>query len=165
MTPATGLDVSSLYMVVVGLGIGLVMQVLVVAVQNAVPHAQLGAATSATTFFRTIGGSFGVSALGAVFNRQLTANLPKYLPPAAVAQFHGSAVTAGPAQLNALPAPIKHGFIQAFNDSLHVVFLVGVRIGLAAFALSWFLKELPLRERAYLIADAAEAAARTEPGP
>ncbi|WP_042387974.1 MDR family MFS transporter [Streptacidiphilus melanogenes] len=156
MEPDTSLAVSSAYMFVVGFGIGLVMQVLVVAVQNAVPRAQLGAATSATTFFRTIGGSFGVSALGAVFNRQLTENLPKYLPPQAVEQLHGSNVSANPAQLNALPAPVRHGFIQAFDSSLHVVFLVGVPIGFAAFVLSWFLKELPLREKAYV--SAAETA-------
>ncbi|SEL14049.1 MDR family MFS transporter [Streptacidiphilus jiangxiensis] len=155
LTPSTGLAVSSAYMFVVGFGIGLVMQVLVVAVQNAVPREQLGAATSSTTFFRTIGGSFGVSALGAVFNRQLTANLPKYLPPQAVEQIHGSTVTASPAQLNELPAPIRHGFIQAFDASLHTVFLAGVPIGLAAFALSWFLRELPLRDKAYV--SAAEA--------
>ena len=61
-------------------------------------------------------------------------------------------VTASPAQLNSLPAPIRHGFIQAFDASLHVVFLVGVPIGLLAFVLSWFLKELPLRDKAYVSA-------------
>jgi EmrB/QacA subfamily drug resistance transporter len=156
MSPTTSLAVSSTYMFVVGFGIGLVMQVLVVAVQNAVPREQLGAATSSTTFFRTIGGSFGVSVLGAVFNRQLSVNLPKYLPPAAVQQIHGSTVSASPAQLNTLPEPIRHGFILAFDESLHVVFLVGVPIGGAAFVLSWFLKELPLREHAYVSAEATK---------
>ncbi|MEY9877603.1 EmrB/QacA subfamily drug resistance transporter [Streptacidiphilus sp. MAP12-33] len=164
LTPTTGLAVSSAYMFVVGFGIGLVMQVLVVAVQNAVPREQLGAATSSTTFFRTIGGSFGVSALGAVFNRQLTANLPKHLPPQAVQQIHGSTVTASPAQLNALPAPIKEGFIQAFDSSLHTVFLAGVPIGLAAFVLSWFLKELPLRDTAYVSATQTQNTAESGTG-
>ncbi|MEY9844733.1 EmrB/QacA subfamily drug resistance transporter [Streptacidiphilus sp. BW17] len=164
MTPTTSLAVSSAYMFVVGFGIGLVMQVLVVAVQNAVPREQLGTATSSTTFFRTIGGSFGVAALGEVFNRQLTANLPKYLPPQAVQQLHGSTVTASPAQLNALPAPIRHGFIQAFDASLHVVFLVAVPIGLLAFVLSWFLRELPLREKAYVsAADSVDPVAPADP--
>jgi EmrB/QacA subfamily drug resistance transporter len=164
MTPTTSLAVSSAYMFVVGFGIGLVMQVLVVAVQNAVPHEQLGAATSSTSFFRTIGGSFGVSTLGAVFNRQLTANLPKYLPPQAVQQVHGSTITASPAQLDTLPGPIRHGFIQAFDASLHVVFLVGVPIGLLAFVLTWFLKELPLRDKAYVsAADPVEPVGPVEP--
>ncbi|WP_051944418.1 MDR family MFS transporter [Streptacidiphilus rugosus] len=161
LTPETSLAVSSAYMFVVGFGIGLVMQVLVVAVQNAVPREQLGAATSSTTFFRTIGGSFGVAALGAVFNRRLTANLPRYLPPQAVEQIHGSTVTVSPEQLNALPAPIRHGFIQAFDDSLHTVFLAGVPLGLAAFVLSWFLRELPLRDKAYV--SATEAADPADP--
>ena len=65
----------------------LVMQVLVVAVQNAVPHSQLGTATSSSTFFRSIGGAFGVAVFGAIFNNRLAANLPKYLPPAALRPF------------------------------------------------------------------------------
>ncbi|MEZ0092221.1 MDR family MFS transporter [Streptacidiphilus sp. EB129] len=153
MNPSTGLPVSAAYMFVVGFGIGMVMQILVVAVQNAVPREQLGTATSSTTFFRTIGGSFGVTVLGAVFNNRLAANLPVYLPPAAVHQIHGSNITASPAQLDALPAPIRHGFILAFSQSLHVVFLVSVPIGLTAFVLSWFLKELRLREHAYVTAE------------
>ncbi len=62
--PTTSFGVTSIYMLVVGLGVGLVMQVLVVAVQNSVPYSQLGVATSTATFFRTIGGCFGVSAAG-----------------------------------------------------------------------------------------------------
>jgi EmrB/QacA subfamily drug resistance transporter len=152
LTPTTPLAVSSVYMVVLGLGIGCVMQVLVVAVQNAVPQSQLGTATSSSTFFRSIGGSFGVAVFGAIFNNRLAANLPKYLPPAALHAVHGSNVSASPAQLDALPAAIHHGYVLAFNDSLHVVFLIGAPVALLAFALTWLLKELPLRDRAYLAA-------------
>ena len=77
MGVTTSFGLTSLYMVVVGLGVGLVMQVLVVAVQNSVPYEQLGVATSTATFFRTIGGAFGVSALNAVFNNRLFAELSK----------------------------------------------------------------------------------------
>ncbi|MBS2539158.1 hypothetical protein KGQ20_41060 [Catenulispora sp. NF23] len=63
---------------------------------------------------------------------------------------HGSDITASPAQLDALPSAVRHGFVLAFNDSLHVVFLIGVPISLIAFALTWFRKELPLREQAYV---------------
>ncbi|HEY3869279.1 MAG TPA: MDR family MFS transporter [Actinocrinis sp.] len=150
MGPNTGLPLSSLYMFVVGLGIGLVMQVLVVAMQNAVPREQLGTATSSSTFFRTIGGSFGVSALGAVFDSRLAADLPKYLPSGAISQVKGGNVTASPAALDALQEPVRHGFILAFNDSLDLVFLVGVPIGIAAFVGTWFVKELPLRDSAYV---------------
>jgi len=139
-------------MVVLGLGIGCVMQVLVVAVQNAVPQNQLGTATSSVTFFRSIGGSFGVAVFGAIFNNRLAANLPKYLPPSARI-VHGSNVSASPAQLDALPPAIHHGYVLAFSDSLHVVFLFGAPVALLAFALTWFLKDLPLRDHAYLATD------------
>src|ERR1022692_2366981 len=152
LTPSTPLVISSVYMVVLGAGIGCVMQVLVVAVQNAVPRSQLGTATSSSTFFRSIGGSFGVAVFGAIFNNRLAANLPKYLPPSALRAVHGSNVSASPAQLDALPAAIHHGYVLAFNDSLHVVFLFGAPVALLAFALTWLLKELPLRDRAYLAA-------------
>jgi EmrB/QacA subfamily drug resistance transporter len=163
LTPTTPLAVSSVYMVVLGLGIGCVMQVLVVAVQNAVPQSQLGTATSSSTFFRSIGGSFGVAVFGAIFNNRLAANLPKYLPPAALHAVHGSNVSASPAQLDALPPAIHHGYVLAFNDSLHVVFLIGAPVALLAFALTWLLKELPLRDRAYLAAG-DEAPAGAAPG-
>jgi EmrB/QacA subfamily drug resistance transporter len=155
MTPATSLFISSVYMFVVGVGIGLVMQVLVVAVQNSVPRDQLGTATSSATFFRTIGGSFGVAALGAVFNSRLAANLPKYLPASALKSVRGSDITGSPAQLDALPPAVHHGYVLAFNDSLHTVFLVGVPIALVAFVLTWFVKELPLRDRAYVTGEGA----------
>ena len=150
LTPSTSLVVSSLYMVVLGVGIGGVMQVLVVAVQNAVPRSQLGVATSSSTFFRSIGGSFGVAAFGAIFNNRLAASLPKYLPPSALRAVHGSNVSASPAQLDALPPAIHHGYVLAFSDSLHVVFLIGAPIALVAFALTWLLKDLPLRDQAYV---------------
>jgi EmrB/QacA subfamily drug resistance transporter len=153
LTPSTPLVISSVYMVVLGAGIGCVMQVLVVAVQNAVPRSQLGTATSSSTFFRSIGGSFGVAVFGAIFNNRLAANLPKYLPPSALRAVHGSNVSASPAQLDALPAAIHHGYVQAFSGSLHAVFLIGAPIALLAFALTWLLKDLPLRDRAYLAAD------------
>jgi MFS family permease len=150
LTPSTPLAVSSIYMVVLGLGIGCVMQVLVVAVQNAVPRSQLGTATSSSTFFRSIGGSFGVAAFGAIFNNRLAANLPKYLPPSALRAVHGSNISASPAQLDALPPAVHHGYVLAFSDSLHAVFLIGAPVSLLAFALTWLLKEVPLRDQAYV---------------
>jgi hypothetical protein len=143
------------------LGIGCVMQVLVVAVQNAVPQSQLGTATSSSTFFRSIGGAFGVAVFGAIFNNRLAANLPKYLPPSALRAVHGSNISASPAQIDALPPAIHHGYVQAFSESLHAVFLIGAPIALLAFVLTWFLKDLPLRDRAYLAADGEKQAQNT----
>ncbi|MGZ4619991.1 MAG: MDR family MFS transporter [Frankiaceae bacterium] len=150
---------SSLNMLVLGLGLGLVMQVLVVAVQNAVPYRLLGTATSAATFFRSIGGSFGVAIFGAIFTAALRDNLPKYLPPQALARVPQGNVDFNPEQLKALPAPIHEGFVEAFAHSLQTVFLVGVPFALLAFVLAWFLKEVPLRTQAHTDMDTESAAA------
>jgi EmrB/QacA subfamily drug resistance transporter len=155
LTPSTSLRVSSVYMFVVGIGIGFVMQILVVAVQNAVPQSQLGVATSSATFFRMIGGSFGVALFGAIFNARLFSDLPKYLPAAVVRAMHlsGHNIASNPAQLAKLPPAIHHGFVEAFSHSLQVVFLVGVPFTAVAFGLAWLLKEVPLRDRAHMSID------------
>jgi EmrB/QacA subfamily drug resistance transporter len=150
MSPTTSLAVSSLYEVVVGLGIGLVMQVLVVAVQNAVPYSQLGTATSAATFFRTIGGAFGVALFGTIFNSRLFAELPKYLPASALRHISGKNISSNPAQIDAFPSAIRHGYVLAFSHSLETVFLIGVPFCAVAFALTWLLEEVPLREHAFV---------------
>ena len=162
MSPTTPLAVSSIYMFVVGLGVGLVMQVLVVAVQNAVPYSQLGTATSAATFFRTIGGAFGVALFGAIFNNRLFAELPHYLPASVVHRL-GHNISSNPAQINALPPAIREGFVQAFSHSLDIVFLVGVPFAVLAFVLSLFLEEIPLRDHAHVAADGDVAT--TAPAP
>ncbi|MGO8980836.1 MAG: MDR family MFS transporter, partial [Streptosporangiaceae bacterium] len=119
--------VDSLYMLVLGLGIGGVMQVLVIIVQNAVPHSELGVATSGATFFRSIGGSFGTAIFGAIFSNVLVGNLAKHL--------HGiqlpagfSAADATPALLARLPATIYHGFVAGYAESIQTVFIVAVPI-------------------------------------
>jgi MFS family permease len=147
LTPTTPLALSSLYLVVVGLGIGLIMQVIVVAVQNGVSYGQLGTATSSAMFFRTIGGAFGVALFGSIFNSKLFAELPHYLPASVVRHYRGHNIAANPAQLNALPPAIHAGFVQAFSHSLDAVFLVGAPVALVAFVLSFLVKEVPLRER------------------
>jgi EmrB/QacA subfamily drug resistance transporter len=137
---------SSLYMFVLGVGIGGVMQVLVIAVQNAVPYEDLGVATAGATFFRSIGGSFGTAVFGAIFAGQLTGNLSHYLAGTPVpAGFHPSA-GASPAALAKLPPSVHAGYIHAFAASLHTVFLIAVPIAAVAFALTWLLKEVPLRQ-------------------
>jgi len=150
MTPATTLTESSVAMFIVGLGIGGVMQVLVVAVQNAVPYRQLGTATSTATFFRMIGGAFGVALFGAVFNSRLFAELPKYLPRSALRHLSGHNISSNPAQIDSFPPAIRHGYVQAFSHSLEFVFLIGVPFAVAGFALTWLLKEVPLRDRAFV---------------
>jgi hypothetical protein len=141
--------VSSVYMFVVGFGLGAVMQVLVVAVQNAVPYSHLGTATSSATFFRSIGGVIGIALFGAIFNSRLLAELPKYLPPSVLKHFSGSGLSINPAQINALPRAQRQGYVEAFSHAIHGVFLFGVPFMVLAFALTWLLKEVPLRNRAF----------------
>ncbi len=161
--PHTSFESAALYMVVVGLGIGLVMQVLVVAVQNSVPFTQLGTATSTATFFRTIGGVFGVSALSTVFNNRLLTQLRAHASPAQLKLLHGSSIVTNPAQINRLPAPERLLVVGAFSHALQIVFLVAVPFTVLAFLLSWIMKEIPLRTTARVSAPGADAAAPSEP--
>jgi len=134
----------SLYMFVLGLGLGMVMQVLVLVVQNAVDYADLGAATSGATLFRSIGGSVGTAVLGAVFASRLTSELTRTLGAAGAARAHTSGVN--PTVIHHLPEPARSDYLHAFASSLHTVFLVASAIGVFAFLLSWFIRELPLRD-------------------
>jgi EmrB/QacA subfamily drug resistance transporter len=146
--PHTSFPLASVYMFVVGLGVGLVMQVLVVVVQNSAPYSRLGVATSTATFFRTIGGAFGVSALGTVFDSRLLQNLSRHATKAQLSLLHGGSVTANPAQINQLPPAQRTVFIDAFSRGLQDVFLVAVPFAVLAFVLSFVMKEIPLRTTA-----------------
>ena len=148
--PGTSYAFVALYMFVVGLGLGLVMQVLVVAVQNTVPHGLLGTATSTATFFRTIGGAFGVAALGAIFSNRLLAQLRLTATPAELKLLQGGSITANPAQIATLPPDARERIIEAFSHALQTVFVVAVPFAIVAFVLCWFLKEIPLRKTAYV---------------
>jgi MFS family permease len=142
----TPLLVTSAYMFLFGLGVGFVMQIIVVIVMNVAPEEHLGTATSSATFFRSIGGSFGVAIFGAIFNNRLFSELRKYLPPGALKSLHavsGTTIGVNPAQLAALPAPIHHGFVEAFGRSLTFVFLVGAPFAALAFVLCWLIPEAP----------------------
>jgi EmrB/QacA subfamily drug resistance transporter len=131
-------------MVVVGLGIGLVMQVLVLVVQNDVRPRDVGVATSTVTFFRSVGGSFGVAVFGAIFASRLADRLAG-LPNAVTLRFGGAGVHLRPEQARDLPPEIHAAFLQAFAHALHGVFLWGMAFAVVPFALSWLLKEVPLR--------------------
>ena len=131
------------YMVVLGLGLGMVMQVLVLAVQNAVDYRYLGVATSGSTLFRQIGGSIGVSVFGAIFSSNLAGELSKRIPRAV----HVPAA-ANPAVVQHLPPAVRTPYIEAFAAALQPVFLLAAVVSAAAFLLSWLLRELPLRQTA-----------------
>ena len=144
LEPDTGTLEAGAYMLVLGVGLGLVMQVLVLAVQNAVPYSQLGVATSSATLFRSIGGSLGTSILGAIFANRLATELATSLPPGA----DTGALAAGrtdPSALADLPPDVHAGYLAAFTDSLHTVFLIAAAVVAVAFLLAWLLPERPLR--------------------
>jgi hypothetical protein len=134
----------ALYMLVLGMGIGGVMQVLVIIVQNGVPHSELGVATSGATFFRSIGGSFGTAIFGAIFANVLISNLAKHLH--GISLPHGfSAADATPALLAKLPAAVHQGFVAGYAESIQTVFLVAVPIAALAFLATWLIPQIELK--------------------
>jgi EmrB/QacA subfamily drug resistance transporter len=143
MNEQTSVLVSSLSMLVLGMGLGLVMQVLVIAVQNAVDYRNLGAATSGVTFFRSIGGSFGTAIFGAIFSNQLASHLSS-LASSLPSGFTLSAAESV-AAIQHLPAAVHAEVVHAYVQSLSTVFLVAVPVMAVAFILSWLLPEVRLR--------------------
>ncbi|MEW1759183.1 MDR family MFS transporter [Streptomyces cyaneofuscatus] len=153
MGPESGVWLESLYMVVLGLGIGLAMQVLTIAVQNTVDYADLGTATSGVTFFRTLGSAFGTAVFGTIYANALTPNLTDGIVQA-VAAGGDPAVLAraseSPQALHALPAAQVEPLAQAYAQTLHTVFLWTVPVALIGFVVALFLKEVKLRDSARL---------------
>jgi EmrB/QacA subfamily drug resistance transporter len=146
----TSLTIISLYVLVFGLGLGLFMQVLVLVVQNAVPMNQMGVATSSVTFFRSMGGAIGASALGAVLTAGITAEFPKFLPRAVLAG-GGNKVAEliqSPQALDKLklthPA-IHEGIIQAYSHAIDRLFVVAVPVSILSVIAALFINQVQLR--------------------
>jgi EmrB/QacA subfamily drug resistance transporter len=142
MDASTPFGQRAFYMLVLGCGIGLSMQVLTIIVQNTAAYRDLGVATSGVTFFRTLGSSFGASIFGTVYANVLSNHLP-----AAYAASPGvdPALTTTPEGLHSYPPEQITAIVDAYAHAIHVVFLSAAPVALAAFALAWFLKEVPLR--------------------
>lgn len=150
---ATPYWVAGLSMYVMGLGLGLTMQVLIVVVQNSVDRTDMGVATSSVTFFRQMGGSFGTALFGAILSTRLATHLTdatREAPAAAAGALAGRdlhAVADNVQLIKALPEPL-HGLVtEAFSLALHDVFLTAVPLTLLALVAALFLKEVPLAER------------------
>jgi EmrB/QacA subfamily drug resistance transporter len=144
MSVGTSTFEDAVFMLVLGLGIGSVMQVLVTIVQNGVPHSELGVATSGATFFRSIGGSFGTAIFGAIFSNVLVGNLASQLHGISLPQgFNSADVT--PAVLSHLSAAVRHGFVTGYAESIQTVFLIAVPIAALAFLASWLIPQVELR--------------------
>ncbi|MFJ8040668.1 MDR family MFS transporter [Kitasatospora sp. NPDC096147] len=134
--------VSSCYMVVLGAGMGFLMQVTMLVAQNSVELKDMGVASSTATLFRTIGGSFGVALFGALFNDRVTSTMAE---AGVQGGGHGNIAQLGPEAVRALPAPVQETFHQAVANGIHTVFIWGAVISLVAVAASVFLREVPLR--------------------
>jgi EmrB/QacA subfamily drug resistance transporter len=149
MSERTPLWQESLFMLVFGAGIGLIIQILVLVVQNTSDYRDLGAATSGVTFFRTLGSSFGASIFGTIYSNYLSHRLP-----AAIAQAgHVSlADAANPAALHALPASSREPIMHAYADALHYVFVWAVPVAIVAFLLALFLPQVAMRDTARSVA-------------
>jgi len=117
--------------------------VLVLVVQNDVRPQDIGVATASATFFRGVGGAFGVAIFGTIFASRLTHQLAAL--PRRVTAHLGSGVQLNPEQIDHLPASVHDVVLHAFAHSLSGVFLFGTALALVPFVLSWFLKEVPLR--------------------
>jgi EmrB/QacA subfamily drug resistance transporter len=136
--------VTAAFMLIFGIGLGCVMQVLVLIVQNAVPYGELGVATSGATFFRSIGGSFGTAIFGAIFSNVLVGNLVRHLGNAKLPQgLSSSSVT--PAILDKLPSAVHHGIAAAYAESIQTVFVIAAPIAFIAFLASWLIPQVELR--------------------
>jgi hypothetical protein len=134
----------AMFMLILGLGLGSVMQVLVTIVQNGVQHSELGVATSGATFFRSIGGSFGTAIFGAIFSNVLVGNLASHLHGISLPQGFSSA-NVTPAMLDLLPAAVRHGFVAGYAESIQTVFLIAAPIAFLAFLASWLIPQVELR--------------------
>ena len=149
----TSLLVVSLDILVFGLGLGLFMQVLTLVVQNAVPMKQMGVATSSVTFFRSMGGAIGASALGAVLTAGIAAELPRFLPRAALAGGGNSGskvaqLVQSPAALDALKRtnPALHeGIIQAYSHAIDRLFIAAVPVSVLSVIAALFIRQVKLR--------------------
>nr|BEK71097.1 MDR family MFS transporter [Kitasatospora purpeofusca] len=152
LEPDTGTVLASCYMFVLGVGIGLSMQVLTIAVQNTVDYADLGTATSGVTFFRTIGSSFGTAVFGTVYANSLRTELAEGVAESARSTGADPAALTraaeSPQGLHGLPADQAAPIVQGYADALHTVFLWTVPVALLGFVVALFLKQVHLRDTA-----------------
>jgi EmrB/QacA subfamily drug resistance transporter len=133
------------FMALLGIGIGLVMQVLIVAVQNSIDPGDIGAATGTASFSRSMGGSFGTAILGAILTERLIASLARLLPADASGTVDPATLLGSPANILALSAPVRDAVVDSFVHALQVVFLAALPFLVLAFVLSLFLPEIRLR--------------------
>jgi EmrB/QacA subfamily drug resistance transporter len=159
--PHTSRLVSGLFYVALGVGMGFLMQITSLIVQNSVQLKDMGVASSSRTFFQQIGGSIGVSLFGVIFVNRLTAIINSRVPGAPL---HASSSSLDPATINSLPAVVRDAAFFAISKGLDAVFWWTIPASALVFLLALFVKEIPLRGRgdAATQAPAVGQAERTE---
>ncbi|RLK49486.1 MDR family MFS transporter [Microbacterium telephonicum] len=154
LTADTPVWLICVYLFALGAGLGLVMQVVVLVVQNAVPAAELGTATSANNYFREAGAALGIAVFGAMFTSRLTDNLTSAFAGSGATAEQAATATASidPATLSQLPEALRDGIVTAYADALAPVFWYLVPFLAVAFVLALLLKQIPLSDVAGLVA-------------
>jgi len=145
MTRSTSISHAAVYMALLGFGTGLMVPVMLIALQNAVSRHDLGTATSSNLFFRSMGSSLGVALFGSVMNARLRYWFPRLVPNAAHLHLSVSSIAFSPAAVRRLPAALQAGIVDSFARSLHVVFLLAVPLAALTLPLFLAMRELPLR--------------------
>lgn len=136
----------AIWMAVLGIGLGMFMQVMTLAVQNAVDRRQLGTATSTATFFRSLGSSFGGALFGSILLARLTQHLTALMPVSSSGQRPNfTAIQSGSTSIHSLPPSVAEKVSQAFVLSFHDMFLYAIPVALLTFVAALFLRETPLR--------------------
>jgi EmrB/QacA subfamily drug resistance transporter len=157
---------TDLYMVVFGAGLGLNMQSIILAMQNAVPVRDMGVATSSVTFFRQMGGALGTAVFLSILFSAAPSKIAERFQAAGVRPPTGSVDLNDTSNLKRLPSAVQEPILAGFSDAMSVVFLVGACVLVIAFVLSIMMKEVPLRQMSGIEqarADAAAAAAAAAP--
>jgi EmrB/QacA subfamily drug resistance transporter len=144
MTPTMPVWQICSYLAIMGIGLGMSMQILILIVQNTFPNSEVGTATASNNYFRQIGASIGTAVVGSLFVSNLQNLITTRLPNAGGASSGGSLNSFTPEAVQALPAAVKSIIVGAYNDALTPVFLYMVPLMLIATVLLLFVKEKPL---------------------
>ncbi|MFF3560977.1 MDR family MFS transporter [Streptomyces sp. NPDC002574] len=146
MGPDTSRVLTSLYMVVLGAGMGCLMQTTMLIAQNSAPLRDMGAATGAATFLRNMGGSLGVSVLGALYTHTLSDSFASAAGASADAGKTGGAVAQmTPEVLRGLPEAVRHAFARAVSDGVDTAFTWGASAAVLGIVIALFIRHVPLR--------------------
>jgi EmrB/QacA subfamily drug resistance transporter len=167
LNETTSFGVLSMYAILVGAGLGLSMQTIVIALQNSVDFQDMGIATSSNTFFRSLGGAFGTAIFGTIFSNRIAYYLQDNIAtlqstnPQSLSGFDATKldlITTNTSVITTLPPTIRDTVLHSFAQTFHVVFLAAAPITFIGFVLAFFLKEKPLQSSTAHHAAKAEAA-------